>query len=158
MQPSRCGCVERAVDAEACAAARETTVTKEQSMNSRVGLAVVAGMLTLGLAACGGDKKETSGSATQGAPAAAAPAKAVSTGATEFGVPECDEYLTKYLGCVESKVPEAARGMVRQQLDATKASWKQAAATPEGRAGLATACKQALEATKQAMAAYGCTW
>jgi hypothetical protein len=128
-------------------------------MNSRVVLTVVAGVLTLGLAACGGDKKETAGSAAQGAPAAAAPAKAASTGgATEFGVPECDEYLTKYLACVDSKVPEAARGMVRQQLDATKASWKQAAATPEGRAGLATACKQALEATKQAMAAYGCTW
>ncbi len=127
-------------------------------MKSRMVLAVVAGLFTLGLVACGGDKKDSAGSASQGAPAAAAPAKAAGTGGSEFGVPECDEYLTKYLACVDSKVPEAARGMVRQNLDATKASWKQAAATPEGRAGLATACKQALDATKQAMAAYGCTW
>jgi hypothetical protein len=125
--------------------------------------AVVAGALTLGLAACGGgDKKDAaSGGTANTAPAASKPA-AVSTpaaaGGAEFGVPECDEYLNKYTACIDSKVPDAARAMVRQQLDASKASWKQAASTPEGRAALASTCKQALEATKQAMAAYGCTW
>ena len=78
-----------------------------------------------------------------GAPAAApatAPAAAAATATTaaapaavsEFGVPECDNYLTKYMACIDSKVPEGARATVRQALDQTKAQWKQAAATPAG--------------------------
>jgi hypothetical protein len=111
------------------------------------------------LAACGGEKKEAAGNTSTPAPAKpAAAAPAAPAGGSEFGVPECDEYMNKYLACIDSKVPEAMRGTVRQQLDASKASWKQAASTPEGRAALASTCKQALEATKQAMAAYGCTW
>jgi hypothetical protein len=78
--------------------------------------------------------------------------------AAEFGVPECDDYLTKYLACIDSKVPEAARAMVRQQLDQTKAAWKQAASTPQGKAGLAMGCKQALDTAKTAMSSYGCSW
>jgi hypothetical protein len=78
--------------------------------------------------------------------------------AAEFGVPECDEYLKKYAACVDSKMPENVRGTVRQQLEQTKAMWKQAAATPQGKAGLAMGCKQALDSAKMAMQAYGCQW
>ena len=88
------------------------------------------------------------------APAAAAPAPA----ASEFGVAECDDYLAKYLACVDSKVPEAARAALRQSLDQTKAQWKQAASTPEGKSTLAMACKQMTETSKTAMTAYGCTF
>jgi hypothetical protein len=94
-------------------------------------------------------------------PQAAAPANtsaAATTAGAEFGVPECDDYFKKYLACIDSKVPEAARAQVRQGLDQTKAAWKQAAATPEAKAALATGCKQATETAKTAMAAYGCTW
>jgi hypothetical protein len=66
--------------------------------------------------------------------------------------------VRKYLACIDSKVPDAARTMVRQGLDQSRAQWKQAAATPEGRAGLANACAQAEAASKTAMAAYGCEW
>jgi hypothetical protein len=81
-----------------------------------------------------------------------------SVAAGDFGVPECDEYMTKYLACIESKVPEAGRAMMKQSLDAQKAAWKQAASTPEGRNGLALGCKAAADQTKVAVAAYGCTW
>jgi hypothetical protein len=47
---------------------------------------------------------------------------------------------------------------MRQSLEQTKAAWKQAAATPQGRDGLAMACTQAEAGAKQAMAAYGCAW
>lgn len=87
--------------------------------------------------------------------AAAAPAPAA---AAEFGVAECDDYMTKYLACVDSKVPEAARAALRQSLDQTKAQWKQAAATPEGKSGLAMACKQMTETAKVSMTAYGCSF
>jgi len=127
-------------------------------MRDRLPLLVSA--LALGLFACGGGEKSAPPPA-QGAPAttaAAAPAAAAPAAAAEFGVPECDDYLAKYLACIDTKVPEAARGMVRQQLDQTKAAWKQAASTPQGKAGLAMGCKQALETTKTAMASYGCSW
>ena len=79
-------------------------------------LACLAGALVLALAACGGGEKAAPPApvATEAAAPAAAAAPA---GAAEFGVPECDDYLTKYAACVDSKVPEAARGMVRQQIE-----------------------------------------
>lgn len=115
------------------------------------------------LIGCGGGEKPaaappSSAPAATPAAAAAAPPAATAAGASGFGVPECDEYITKYLACIDTKVPEAARAMVRQGLDQTKASWQQAAATPQGKQGLAAGCKQATEAAKQAMSAYGCTW
>ncbi len=125
-------------------------------MKARLALGLVA-VATIGLTACsgGGQPAATPPPATA-APVATAPPPAAT--ASEFGVPECDDYLTKYLACIDSKVPEAARVSVRQSLDQTKAQWKQAAATPEGKAGLAMGCKAASDAAKTAMSAYGCTW
>lgn len=121
----------------------------------KTSLTVVTLGAVLGLAACGGGSQPAP-------PATSAPAPAVTQAAapavTGFGVPECDEYMTKYLACIDSKVPEAARASVRQQLDMTKDAWQKAAATPEGKAGLATGCKAASDAAKTSLAAYGCTW
>jgi hypothetical protein len=111
-------------------------------------------------AACGGganaSKPGSSANATT-QNATASQAVAPATGA-EFGVPECDRYLQKYMACVDSKVPEMARAAMRQSFDQTKVQWKQAAATEQGRTGLAAACTQAEATAKQAMAAYGCSW
>jgi hypothetical protein len=117
---------------------------------------VVVLVATVGLIACGGGGSSQSSSAPAAAPNAGAPAAAA--GAAEYGVPECDEYIKKYEACINSKVPEAARASVKQGLEASKASFKQAAATEQGKAGLATGCKQALDAAKTAMSSYGCTW
>ena len=73
-------------------------------------------------------------------------------------MPECDDYLTKYFACIDSKVPEATRATVRQSVEQTKAAWKQAASTPQGKSSLAMVCKQAADAAKTAMTAYGCSW
>jgi hypothetical protein len=113
-------------------------------------------MATVG---CGG------GSSSSQAPAASQPAAApkaaeapAAVAAGDFGVPECDRYMEKYLACIDSKVPKAMQAMVRQGLDQSKQAWKKAAETPQGKAGLATACTQAEAAAKQAMSAYGCSW
>jgi hypothetical protein len=111
-------------------------------------------------AGCGGGSSEKAAApatSTAAAPAAKAATPAAS-GAAEFGVPECDDYLKKYLACIDSKVPESGRAMARQAVEQTKASWKQAASTPQGKDGLAMGCKAATDAAKQSMAAYGCTW
>jgi hypothetical protein len=106
-------------------------------------------LLTAALAfACGGSPKA--------APGAAGGQLAVAAG--DFGVPECDRYMKNYMACIDAKVPEAARAMLRQALDQSKAAWKQAAATAQGRANLASACTQAEAAAKQSMQAYGCQW
>jgi hypothetical protein len=114
--------------------------------------------LTLG---CGGGEKPAAGAPprTTLPPATmAAPATTPAVAAGDFGVAECDAYMKKYMACVDSKVPEATRAMMRQQLDQTRMAWQQAAATPQGKAGLAAGCKQADRASGPAMKAYGCAW
>ena len=76
------------------------------------------------------------------------------------GVPECDEYLAKFLNCMStsSSFPAAARVPVERSLQQMAHSWRQAAGTPSGRRSLAQACKQALAAAKRSMASYGCKW
>jgi hypothetical protein len=113
--------------------------------------AAVALAAVMGLVACGGGS--SSSSTTPGASSAAPAATAGS-----FGVPECDDYIKKYEACITGKVPDSARAMVRQQLDATRAQWQAAAATPEGKSGLAAGCKMASDMARTAMQAYGCTW
>ena len=92
--------------------------------------------------------------AVTAAPATTAPAVA----ASEFGVPECDNYMKSWLACVDSKVPENMRATYRTAIEQSKSQWKQAASTPQGKESLVMACTQSLAATKQALAAYNCTW
>jgi hypothetical protein len=124
-------------------------------MKKLPGLALFVGAIAL--AGCGGggeSKPAPASNAATSAPAAAAPAAA----AGDIGVPECDDYVKKYQACIDGKVPETARATVLQAFDQTKATWKQAASTPQGKAGLAAGCKTALDTAKTAMGAYGCTW
>lgn len=114
--------------------------------------------LIVGVHAC--TKKEESAAPTPGEekPAAEAPAKGEATGSTagQIGVPECDEYISKIQKCVADKVPDAAKDMLKQGFEKNIEAWKAAAATPQGKAGLAMACKTALDTAKTSMGAYGC--
>lgn len=88
-------------------------------------------------------------------PAVVAPADATLT-ADSTGVKECDDYLTKYAACLNDKVPEASRAAMQQGIDQMRTSWKEAAATPEGKMGLAQACTAASDGAKVSMKAFGC--
>jgi hypothetical protein len=111
----------------------------------RLGALPVLAVVVMALLAC--KKKEEKTETTS----------AAATG-DAIGVPECDEYLTKYEKCVSEKVPEAARTQLKQSMDQWRSSWKQLASNPVTKSGLAQACKQQLEAAKSSMGAYGCTW
>ena len=112
--------------------------------------------LVLAVSACQQQSEPAKSAANK--PAAPAPTQPTAAPtASSIGVPECDDYLDKYEACVNSKVPEAARASLKQSLDATRGAWKSALATPNGKEGLAAACKQAHEASRAAMAQYGCT-
>ena len=76
----------------------------------------------------------------------------------ETGVAECDDYLRKWDACLATKVTGDAREQVKVALDATREAWKRAMATPEGKAGLASACREATELAKMQVAASGCSW
>jgi hypothetical protein len=121
------------------------------------GLALAAAVTAFG---CAGESAPPPPATQPAAPAttAAAPAASSTVADGDFGVAACDQYMRKYMACVDSKVPEQARAMMRQSLEQTKAQWKQAASTPQGRDSLAMACTQAEAAAKQSMAAYGCAW
>ena len=120
--------------------------------------ALLALCLVLALSACQQQSAPTAAPAASAPPArAATPAAAAPATADSVGVPECDEYLNKYQACVDSKVPEAARAAFRQSLDQTRGAWRTALTTPGAKEGLASACKQARDATRASMSAYGCT-
>jgi hypothetical protein len=74
----------------------------------------------------------------------------------EIGVPECDEYVSKYEGCLKEKVPEASRAAMLDAFAKTRESWKKMAENEATKAGLAQACKQAMEAAKTSMKSMGC--
>src|SRR5687767_4401070 len=93
------------------------------------------------------------------APANTAPANtAAAPSADKIGVPECDEYIAKYEACINSKVPENMRATFKSAFDSSRKAWRDAAATPQGKAGLATACKAAHDQAKTTLGSYGCSW
>ena len=138
---------------------------------------VLALTATLALAACQKEEAATPAADTA-APAAAAPAEepapapapaasvapaaapadatAMAPTAESVGIPECDDYLTKYEACIASHVPAASQAALKQSLDATRAGWKQAIAAG-GKSSLAAACTQMKESARASLKAYGCT-
>ena len=76
-------------------------------------------------------------------PAADAPAAAAAGG--DIGVAECDDYIKKMAACMD-KMPAASKTAMEQGFKASKDAWKQAAATPQGKDSLKTACKAAGDA------------
>jgi hypothetical protein len=111
-------------------------------------------MLGMLLMACGGGTETTnSGTSTNSASSNTSTASG-----DKIGVPECDDYIAKYEACINAKVPESMRATVKSSMETARKQWKDLAATPQGKAGLATACKAATDAAKQATSAYGCAW
>lgn len=114
------------------------------------------------LAACGKDEPASSAptaASPSDAPAASAPPppSAPAPSANSVGVAECDDFLTKYEACLADHVPESARAALQQSLNATRAGWVQAAATPAGRDSLKAACEQMRTTSRQSLQAYGCS-
>lgn len=125
----------------------------------------VLGILVVAALGCQ-SKSETAAPAAspEASPAATAPAPAATTPPAaaaapgEIGVAECDDYLRKWDACLATQVTGEAREQVKVALDATREAWKRAIATPETKAGLATACREATELARMQVAAYGCSW
>lgn len=117
-------------------------------------LCLAAGALFSAACSSGGGTS-SAGTQTKSADTSKASGETAKSSGT-VGVAECDQYLAAYEACLNDKVPEAARAMLKASFEQTRDTWRQAAATAEGRAGLASACKAARDTTRQAVASYGC--
>src|SRR2546421_5441457 len=127
-------------------------------------LCIAAG---LALLACGGGASDNAGNtantanagnANKAASNTAANTSTTSTSGEKVGVPECDDFLAKYEACVSGKVPAAAQSAFKTSMETWRSSWKELAKTPQGKAGLATACKSAADQAKASLGSYGCSW
>ncbi len=78
--------------------------------------------------------------------------------AEKIGVAECDEYIQKLEICLKDKVPATSRAVFEDAMKQNRDAWKTAAASPQGKAALASGCKQALDMAKTSMASFNCTW
>ena len=121
-------------------------------------LCIAAGLVLL---ACGGGADNTANTANTANAgntnkATNTAANTSTTSGDKVGVPECDDYIAKYEACVNGKVPEMARAQFNSSMKTLRDAWRKAASTPEGKAGLAAACKQAAEQAKSSMKPYGC--
>ncbi len=115
-------------------------------------------VLGLAISACQSKTEAPAPAATpaaEAAPAPAAPAPVPPPAVAEIGVPECDEYLRKYDACME-KIPADVREHTKVALDAMRDGWKRAAQTEQGKAGLAAACKEAVEMAKWQTEKFAC--
>ncbi|MBC7930647.1 MAG: hypothetical protein H7Z38_08770 [Rubrivivax sp.] len=127
-------------------------------MTFLLALCLVTGMLMI---ACGGaaDNTATTNTATTNTATTntTTTTTTTTTSADKIGVAECDEYIAKVETCL-GKVPAAGQAAVKSSLDMMRKAWRDAAATPQGKAGLATGCKAALDQAKTTMGSYGCSW
>jgi hypothetical protein len=98
----------------------------------------------------------TSTPASTATPATTTTTTTTASSGDKIGVPECDDFITKYEACISGKVPEAARAQFNSTLKQWRDSWRQAAATPQGKAGLAQGCKMSAEQARQSMKSFGC--
>lgn len=118
------------------------------------------------LIGCG--KTET-GNSNSNSPATSSgdkPTTATSTPATaaapssgeKIGIPECDDFITKYDACVAGKVPEAQRAQYQTALKQWRDTWRELAKNSLTKSTLAAACKQAAEQAKTSMKEYNCNF
>ena len=118
--------------------------------------------LALGLVvmACSTTETNTNTNTSSGTPAAATtPATGTaSTTGDNIGVPECDDFITKYDACVSNKVPEMVRAQYKDAIARWRTEWRRMANDPATRGQLAAACKQAAEQQSAALKSFGCTF
>jgi len=116
-------------------------------------LFAVCVLLGLVMLACGGAASDNAANTS-----AANTTGSTTSSGDKIGVAECDDFLAKYEACVSGKVPAAAQAAFKTSLDTWRNSWKELAKTPQGKAGLAQACKSALDQAKTSLNSYGCSW
>lgn len=74
------------------------------------------------------------------------------------GIEACDEPHNKYIRCIAGSAPDEVIGAMLSSLAQSADTWKQAAATAEGRTNLETLCPVVAAEWQKAALAMGCAW
>ncbi len=78
--------------------------------------------------------------------------------AQDIGVPSCDRFMTDYEACITTKVPEAQRSVLTQQITQLRSTWRELARDGQARQQLDAVCTAQSTQLRQAMAPYGCSF
>lgn len=74
-----------------------------------------------------------------------------------FGVPECDTFVTKYLACVEVRVPADQQPRLMADLQENRAKWRQLATMSQAGVALSLACRTMEQRVKSDLTVdFGC--
>ena len=74
-----------------------------------------------------------------------------------FGVPECDRFVTKFLACVEVRVPADQQPRLMADLQENRAKWRQLATMSQAEVALSLACRTVAQRVKSDLIVdYGC--
>ena len=120
-------------------------------------LCVLASLFLIGCGRTEVDVNRNANAAATSPKPAATPATSTAS-STAVGLPECDEFITKYEACVDDKVPEAARAQYKASIEQWRSSWRQLAANPQTKATLADACKKTIEQARVSMKSFNCNF
>ncbi|HKY29950.1 MAG TPA: hypothetical protein VJM12_18555 [Pyrinomonadaceae bacterium] len=120
-------------------------------------LCVLASLLLIGCGRTEVDVNRNANAAATSPKPAATPATSTAS-STAVGLPECDEFITKYEACVDDKVPEAARAQYKASIEQWRSSWRQLAANPQTKATLADTCKKTIEQARVSMKSFNCNF
>lgn len=115
-------------------------------------------LTSLLLFGCASEPATNSGTSNTATTPAASPAATVTASGDKIGVTECDAFIEAYEACVRDKVPAVARAQFNSSVAQWRKSWRDLAANPQTRASLAQACKTQIEAARQSMKPYNCTF
>lgn len=74
-----------------------------------------------------------------------------------FGVPECDNFITKYVACVDLRVPADQRARLMDDLHEHRAKWRELAKMEQGKLAVGLSCRGVSQRLKGDLTVdYGC--
>lgn len=74
-----------------------------------------------------------------------------------FGVPECDSFITRYVACVELRVPADQKARLMDDLHEHRAKWRELAKMDQGELAVGLSCRGVSHRLKGGLIVeYGC--
>ena len=74
-----------------------------------------------------------------------------------FGVPECDNFIMRYVACVERRVPDDHKARLMDDLHEHRAKWRELSRMEQGKLAVGLSCRGVAQRLKGGLTVdYGC--